>query len=697
MKKEKYLITSALPYANGPVHIGQIAGAYLPADIYVRFLRLCGHDVVYICGTDEHGVPITLNAEKEGITPKELVERYHNNIKESFKKLRIEFDNFSGTSRSVHHEISQRFFLNLHEHGFLETQSNKQFYDAKAKKFLPDRYVVGTCPYCKHEKARGDECPKCGKWIESTNLINPISSLTGTPPELRETSHWYLCLDKMQPLLEKYIENRPFWKDNVKNFAYAWFKEGLGKRPITRDISWGVQVPLEGWEEKVLYVWFDAPIGYLSSTVEWAEKIGKPDKWREYWQNPDCKMLHFIGKDNIPFHIIVWPAILMGQYNNLEGTPLDDKEFYVLPYNVPANEHLTIEGNKLSTSTGNAVWVDEYCDLFPTDPLRYYLAANAPETNDSDFSWKAFQLANNSELANILGNFINRTLAFINKNYDNKVPALKQLEEVDEQQLKDIKAFPDKIKKHFQQFEVRRASFEIIHFCRYGNKYFDIKTPWVDVKSNPDRASTTLHICAKMIKMLAPLMYPVMPDSAEAVWEMIGETKPLNEVSFDDISQMEIKAGTQPVNVRPLFKRIEDKTLDGVIEDFYNRIKEKTMDETKDFVDFEAKPTITFDDFTKIDLRVATIKEAVKVEKSKKLMQLQVNLGKETRQIVAGIAEKYNAENLIGKQIIVVANLKEAKLMGIESKGMLLAATDDENNLIILSPEKPIKNGSKVS
>ncbi len=680
MSKEKFLVTSALPYANGPLHIGHIAGAYLPADIFVRFNKMKGNDIVYICGSDEHGVPITLRAEQEGVSPKEVVERYHRNIHDTFKKLKIDFNNFSGTARPVHYKISQEFFLKLSENGYISDKTVQQHFCDNDNMFLPDRYLEGTCPYCHFENARGDECPRCGKWLEPEKLVTPRCKLCGHSPEIKETKHWFLRLDLLQDQLHQWIDGKENMKDNVKQFAYGWLKEGLNERPITRDISWGVPVPLEEAKGKVLYVWFDAPIGYISATVEWSENIGEPDKWKEYWLDPDCKLIHFIGKDNIPFHIIVWTAILMGQEQN-----------YVLPYDVPANEHLTVEGEKLSTSIGNVVWVDDYLEEFPGDLLRYYLAAMAPETKDSDFSWKSFQEKNNIELSNILGNFVNRTLTFINKNFDGKIPSLGPLTEQDQENLDKMRQYPDIIAKLLSRFKVREAIFEAMELAHQGNRYFDSKKPWKSVKEDKQLCGTSLHICALMIKIITPILFPFMPDSSEVLWTMIGESGLVQDIPWNSIQDFSIEKDKQIGKVAVLFPKIDDKMIKKVEEEFHSRVKNK-KEEKKVLKTTE----IEIDDFQKVDLRIGTILNCEKVKKSNKLYKLQVKVGGSKRQIISGVAKNYKADELIGKQVLVVANLKKVKLMGEESEGMILFA-EDQGKLTLISPIKEVEDGSQVS
>lgn len=680
MSKEKFLVTSALPYANGPLHLGHIAGAYLPADIFVRFNKLKGNDVIYIGGTDEHGVPITIKAEQEKVSPQDIVNRYHKQISESFKNLNINFDNFSGTARDVHHKMSQEFFTNLFENGKITQNEIEQYYCNHDKMFLPDRFLTGVCPACQYEKARGDECPKCGKWLEPEKLESPKCKLCGNPPEMKKTTHWFLRLDLIQDELKEWIESKENLKDSVKQFALSWIREGLNERAITRDIKWGVPVPLDEAKGKVLYVWFDAPIGYISSTIEWAERMGKPDKWKDYWFDEDCKLVHFIGKDNVPFHIIVWPGLLMGQ-----------NEKYILPYDVPANEHLTIEGKKLSTSEGNVIWVDDFLKHFKADALRYYLASMAPETKDADFSWDGFKNKYNGELSNVLGNLVNRTLTFVNKNYA-KIPEINEIHNSDHEILEPIGEFPDKVGKLLSNFKVREAVFEVIQLAHLGNKYFDSEKPWELIKTNKDRCGTVLGYCILMIKTICPMMYPFLPESSERLWAMIGETSPLSEVKWDEIKDLQISSGNELGKISLLFPKIDDKEMNKIIDEFH-KVKEEIKGEK---MEEEKKEEISIDDFFKVELKVGTVLEAEKVEKSNKLLKLQVKLGNETRQIVSGVAKTYKAEELIGKQVVVVSNLKKAKLMGIESEGMILFASHGDK-LSMVSPVDQVEEGSQVS
>jgi len=680
----KYLVTSALPYANGPIHLGHLAGAYLPADIYVRFLRLNGDNVVYICGSDEHGVPITIRAEKEGVSPRTIVDKYHKEMHESFKRMRIEFDNFSGTARPKHYEISQQFFLDLYNNGHITTKEEEQFYDEKQKRFLPDRYIEGTCPNCSYEKARGDQCDKCGKLLNPMDLINPRSVLSGEKPVIKKTRHWYLKLQDFEEKIISWIQSKTNWKDNVKNFVLGWIeKEGLKERAITRDIDWGIPVPLEEAKGKVLYVWFDAPIGYISSTVEWAEKIGQPEKWKEYWLDKETKLIHFIGKDNIPFHAVIWPAMLMGQ-----NTP------YILPHDIPANEYLTLEGEKFSTSQNWAVWVDEYLENFPPDPLRYFLAANSPESKDADFSWKAFQTRNNEELSNIFGNFANRTLSFVKNNCYGKVPNANYTKE-DEKVFLSISKKIEEITNNFENFKVREATKNIMDIARIGNKYFDDMKPWNLKTENPERMNTVINVCLNMLRTLSVLMFPIIPDSAEKLWKMLGEKKSILSERWQDIAKKRIAPEQAIGKVDILFVKYDDEIIQKQLDNL--RRKSSNLNTLID-TNTDVKDLVTIEEFKKFDIRVAEVIEATLLEKSNKLLKLKVKVGNTTKQIIAGIKQFYKPEELIGKKIIIINNLQPAKLMGETSEGMLLAASNsDRSRVIILTTESDIESGAKVS
>jgi methionyl-tRNA synthetase len=679
-EKQKILVTSALPYANGPLHIGHLAGAYLPADIYVRYQRLKGNDVVYICGSDEHGVPITIKADQEGVTPQVIIDKYHEMNRNSFERFGMSFDNYSRTSLPLHHETAREFFLDFHNKGILKRKGDKQFYDKKAEMFLPDRYVEGTCPFCKSPGARGDQCENCGRDLNQTELIDPVSKITGKKPVLRETYHWYFPLGDYQEKLQAYIDSHPEWKDNVKNYCYGWFKEGLRDRAVTRDLNWGVRVPLDDAQNKVLYVWFEAVLGYISSTKEWAQKIGEPERWKDYWQDKDCKLIHFVGKDNIVFHAIMFPALLMA------------REGYVLAENIPANEFLNIQGDKISTSRNYAIWVDEYLESFAPDPLRYCLASIAPETKDADFSWQDFQVRNNAELVGILGNFVNRSLTFVNKHFDNRVPELHQPDSADQRMLNRLSEAPVQIGECLEKFEVRQALKHFMNICRDANKYFNDKEPWKTIKTDRNQCGTTLNVCLQISKTLAVLMAPFMPFSAEKLAGLLNLPPDEELKSWDKAGSIELPAGHQLKKPGILFSKMEDAEIQKAVAKLRGTADE---DKTAAAATPEEK-LVSFEEFSRIDLRTARVLSAEKVEKADKLLRLKVELGQERRQIIAGVAQHISAENIVGKTVIVVANLKPAKIRGLESQGMLLAVEDDNGALILLGVSGEVAPGQKV-
>ncbi|MFQ5637980.1 MAG: methionine--tRNA ligase [bacterium] len=683
-QKEKILVTSALPYANGPLHLGHLAGAYLPADIYVRYQRLKGHDVVYICGSDEHGVAITIRAEQENLTPRAIIDRFHELIKRNFERFGISFDNYSRTSLPIHHETGQEFFLDLYNKGILKKKKSKQFYDEQADMFLPDRYVEGTCPICSFAEARGDQCESCGSDLNQTDLIDPISKVTGKTPVVRETYHWYFPLGDFQERLKQLLDKHPEWKENVKNYCYGWLKQGLKDRAVTRDLDWGIKVPLPEAGNKVIYVWFEAVLGYISSTKEWARKIGEPARWKDYWQNEKCRLIHFIGKDNIVFHAIMFPAILMA------------KEGYALPDNVPANEFLNLEGGKFSTSRNHAVWLEQYLDKFPPDPMRYCLAAISPETKDSDFSWKDFQTRNNSELVGILGNFVNRSLTFVNKNFDNCVPERHDLDETDRWILKRIAEAPNRVGAELDQFEVKKALKEFMDVSRDANKYFNDKAPWKTVHEDRDTCGTSLNICVQISKTLAVLMAPFMPFSAEKLWRLLNLDGEVHQQDWFLAGTVSIDSG-HPLN-KPdiLFSKIEDKPITAEIAELADSAPTSDVKQAEP-VQEEKINVISIEEFRKVDLRVAKVLIAEKVEKADKLLRLEVEVGQEKRQIIAGIAQHISPETLTGKNIIIAANLQPAKIRGLESQGMLLAAEDDSGTLRLATVDGEIASGARIS
>lgn len=679
MSKEKVLVTSALPYANGPIHLGHLSGAYLPADIYVRYKRLNGDDVLYICGSDEHGVPITITADKEKVSPQVIIDRYHESNKKAFKRFGMSFDNYSRTSLPIHHETAKEFFLEFYNRGlFIEKKSN-QFYDEKAKMFLPDRYVEGTCPRCGNEQARSDECENCGSLYDPSELINPKSKVTGETPVLKETTHYYFPLGKYQPALENYVNemNEKYgWKENVLQYCRGWFKEGLKDRAITRDLDWGVKVPVDSAAGKVIYVWFEAVLGYISSTKEFSQLKKQPDLWKKYWQDIKTKYIAFIGKDNVVFHTIIFPAILMA-WN--EGK----NEKYCLPQNVPANEFLNFEGKKFSKSRGWGIDVDEFLNIFPPDPLRYTLAANLPENKDTDFYWKEFQLRNNSELADILGNFINRTFTFVHKHFDGKVPAKGKPEKIDNDMLIEISEYPGRIAELFERYKIKDGVNEMMNLARDGNKYFNDSEPWVTIKSNKEKCGTTLNICLQAIYTLAELFYPVLPFSSEKLFKMLNA----EPVDWRESGKSLLKEGHQINNAEILFPKIEDEVIEEQIS---------KLGHTETRADKKPDELISYEDFMKTKLKVAEVLSAEKITKSKKLMKIKVMLDDGERQLVAGIAEHYNPEDLIGKKVVVVANLQPAKLMGEESCGMILAVDKEPNGLQVLIVDDSVKIGTRV-
>lgn len=679
MKKEKILVTSALPYANGKIHLGHLSGAYLPADIYVRYKRLKGDDIIYICGSDEHGVPITITADKEKVTPKEIIDRYHNLNKDAFEKFGMSFDIYSRTSLPVHHETAKEFFKTYYDQGLLLEKKSMQFYDEKARMFLPDRYVEGTCPKCGYEEARSDECEKCGSLYEPSELVNPRSKITGERPVLKETSHWFFPLGKYQERLEKYIDemNKEYgWKDNVLQYCRGWFKDGLKDRAVTRDLDWGVKVPLDSVEGKVLYVWFEAVLGYISATKELSKNLGKPELWKDYWQNPETKYIAFIGKDNVVFHTIIFPAMLMA-WNDANGNK------FILPQNVPANEFLNFEGKKFSKSRGWGIDVSDFLDMFQADSLRYTLGANLPENKDTDFYWKEFQGRHNGELADILGNFVNRTFTFAHKHFEGKIPAAGKLEEIDHEMILLLENYPAKVGALLEKYKIKDAIFEMMSLARACNKYFNDSEPWVTLKKDKEKCATTVNICLQSIYTLAELFEPVIPFASAKIFTMLNAEKTL----WSESGKTALETGHQLNEPEILFTKIEDK----VIEEQINNLG-KTEQPVEEKIE-----EITIDEFKKIHLRTAVIIEAEKVKKSDKLLKLQVDLGTEKRQVVAGIAKSYSPEELVGRKILMVANLKPAKLFGLESQGMILAVDSPEEGIVkIVEVDASVTPGTKA-
>ncbi|GAB2990750.1 methionine--tRNA ligase [Cyclobacterium sediminis] len=682
-KFKRYTITSALPYANGPLHIGHLAGCYIPSDIYVRYLRSQQKDVAYVCGSDEHGVAITIKAKNEGISPQEVVDRYHGIMKNSFEKFGISFDHYSRTSSPVHHETASQLFTDLYQKGEFDEKETEQYYDAEAKQFLADRYIEGTCPNCGYEEAYGDQCEKCGSSLSPTDLIDPRSKLSGNTPVLKMTKHWFLDLGKYTPFLKKWIleDHANDWKNNVLGQCRSWLETGDGLQPrsMTRDMDWGIPVPITGAEGKVLYVWFDAPIGYISSTKEWAKEKGKD--WELYWKDKDTKLVHFIGKDNIVFHCITFPAILK---------TLGD---FILPENVPANEFLNLEGQKISTSKNWAVWLHEYLEEFPgqEDVLRYVLTANAPETKDNDFTWKDFQARNNNELVAIFGNFVNRAVVLTHKYYGGKVPKHHGLEPVDEELIRTLGEYPDKIAQSVEKYRFREALSLMMDFARTGNKYLAETEPWKTIKTNEERTATILNIALNIVANLSILSQPFLPFTSEKIKGMLG----LQNLNWEKAGQMNlIKEGETINKAALLFQKIEDSTVEAQIQKL---LDSKKKNEAAKYKAAPMKDIVSFDDFMKLDLRVVTIVEAIKVKKSKKLLQLKVDTGIGIKTVLSGVAEQFKPEDLVGRQVTMLLNLAPKKMVGIESEGMILMAEDAEGKLKLLNPHEATNPGSSIS
>lgn len=676
-KFNRYCVTTALPYANGPVHIGHLAGVYVPADIYVRYLRMMNEDVLFIGGSDEHGVPITIKARNEGVTPQDIVDRYHTIIKQSFQDLGISFDIYSRTSSQTHKETASAFFKDLYEKGKFVEKVSQQYYDEATNTFLADRYITGTCPHCGNEKAYGDQCEACGTSLSATDLINPKSTLSGQEPQLKETKHWYLPLEEYETFMREWIlDSHQEWKTNVYGQCKSWIDQGLQARAVTRDLDWGVKVPIEGADGKVLYVWFDAPIGYISNTKELY-----PENWEKWWKEKDTKLVHFIGKDNIVFHCIIFPAMLKA-----EGS-------YILPENVPANEFLNLEGDKISTSRNWAVWLHEYLKDFPgkQDVLKYVLCANAPETKDNDFTWKDFQTRNNSELVAIFGNFVNRTIVLTHKYFEGKVPQRGALNELDNQTIEQIKQYPEKIGRSIEQYRFREALNELMNLARLGNKYLTENEPWKTIKTDPERTATVLNISLQICANLALLSEPFLPFTAEKLRGMLNQDKAF---WYQAGNSELLEEGKQINPAQLLFEQIDDKQIEAQLEKLQQT---KKANELATATVEPQKANIEYDDFAKMDIRVGTILAAEKVAKTKKLLKLTIDTGIDKRTIVSGIAEYYSPEEIIGKQVSVLVNLAPKALKGIESQGMILMAENLDGSLSFISPEKPIKNGGTIS
>ncbi len=680
---KRYTVTAALIYANGPIHIGHLAGCYIPSDIYVRYLRSIGAEVAFVSGTDEHGVPITLRAKKEGLTPQQVVDKYYVQIRDAFEELGISFDVYSRTSREIHHQTSQEIFSTLYNKGAFEEETTEQYYDEVAGQFLADRYIIGTCPTCNNPGAYGDQCEKCGSTLSPRELGNPKSMLSGAPPVLKETKNWYLPLDKLQPGIERFVNSHPEWKTNVTGQCQSWLKEGLKPRAMTRDLDWGIKVPLPDTEGKVLYVWFEAPIGYISATKDWlVQKNGSDQGWEKWWKDPETKLVHFIGKDNIVFHCIIFPATLME-----EGT-------YILPDNVPANEFMNLEGDKISTSRNWAVWLHEYLRDLPgkQDVLRYVLTANGPETKDSEFTWSDFQTRNNSELVGIYGNFVNRVAVLVQKYFDGKIPQTGPLSDIDREVLAELAAFPERIGQSIENYRFREAAALIMELARLGNKYLADTQPWHEIKTNPARVETILNIAAQIAGALAIVSEPVLPFTARKIRTQLN----LPDQKWPDAGKPDlVPPGTLLTESNLLFEKIEDSVIAAQIEKLH-KAREQNMLESRSVP--EIKPDIQYDDFAKMDIRIATILEAEAVPKSKKLLKLKVDIGIETRTVLSGISEHFRPEEIIGKKVLYLANLAPRKMMGMESQGMILMAEDRNGSFTFLSPENgAIWNGGVVS
>lgn len=678
--KKRYTITSALPYANGPVHIGHLAGVYVPADIYARYLRATGNEVLFIGGSDEHGVPITLKAKKEHTTPQAIVDRYHNIIKDSFEKLGISFDIYSRTSGQEHHKTASEYFTKLYNEGKLIEQTSMQYYDEEAHQFLADRYITGTCPHCNNERAYGDQCEACGTSLSATDLINPKSVLSGNAPVMKETKHWYLPLNEYEPWLKEWIlkGHKEDWKSNVYGQCKSWIEAGLQPRAVTRDLDWGVKVPLEEAAGKVLYVWFDAPIGYISFTKEWAAAHNQD--WEKWWKDNDTQLVHFIGKDNIVFHCIIFPCMLKA-----EGS-------YILPVNVPANEFLNLEGDKISTSRNWAVWLHEYLEEFPDkqDVLRYTLTSIAPETKDADFTWADFQAKNNNELLAIFGNLVNRTVVLTHKYYGGVIPEMGELTDYEKEVIEKMKEFPALIGNSIEKYRFREAQAELMNLARLGNKYLTDMEPWKKQKEDPERVKTVMHLSLQLCADLAVLCEPFLPFTSQKLQKMLNmDVHDWNEGGRCDL----LRAGDSINSAEYLFVKVEDEVVAAQVKKLEDTKKANQMQNAPAV---EAKPDVTYDDFQKMDLRICTVLAAEKVAKTKKLLKLKVDTGVDQREIVSGIAEYYEPENLVGKQVLMLINLAPKEIKGVASHGMVLMAENADGELSLVQPAKPVKPGSTV-
>ena len=686
---KRYTITAALPYTNGPVHIGHLAGVYIPADIYARFQRMQGKDVAFVCGSDEHGVPITLKAKKEGITPQQVVDKYNGIIKQSFEDFGISFDNYSRTTSKIHHDTASEFFKKLHSEGKFIEQVTQQLYDADANQFLADRFVVGTCPKCGNKESYGDQCESCGTSHNATDLINPKSAITGAVPSLKETKHWFLPLDKYEPFLKDWIleEHKKDWKTNVYGQCKSWIDDGLRPRAVTRDLDWGIPVPAPDAEGKVLYVWFDAPIGYISATKQWAARENKD--WEPYWKDKDTKLLHFIGKDNIVFHCIIFPSMLKA-----EGS-------YILPNNVPANEFLNLEGNKISTSKNWAVWLHEYLEDFPDqqDVLRYVLTSNAPETKDNDFTWADFQARNNNELVAIFGNFINRVTVLTHKYYDGVTPGEGTLSQIDIKTLETVRAYPAVIESSIERYRFREAQQELMNVARLGNKYLADQEPWKTIKTDEQRTKTVMFVALQIASALAILSEPFLPHTSKKLKEMlhINSRETQNGLQWSDVAAKQTLIATgHTINTNELlFSKIEESQIQAQMDKL---TASKLANEIANKVTTPQKDTCTFEDFTKLDMRVGTIIAAEKMPKAKKLLVLKVDTGLDVRTIVSGIAESFTPQEIIGKRVTVLVNLAPRALRGVESQGMILMTQMPDGTLVFVNPDTTgVSNGDSIA
>ncbi len=679
MTAKRFTITAALPYANGPVHIGHLAGVYIPADIFARFSRLQNRDVAFVCGSDEHGVPITIKAKKEGVSPQEIVDRYHFQIKKSFEEFGISFDIYSRTSSDIHKDTASDFFTVLNQKDKFLTDTSEQFYDEAENQFLADRYITGTCPHCGFDKAYGDQCENCGRTLSPNELIHPASALSGNTPVKKETQHWYLPLDQYEDFLRSWIVegHAEDWKSNVVGQVKSWLDSGLQPRAVTRDLDWGIPVPVEGAEGKVLYVWFDAPIGYISATKEWAQQKGKD--WKDYWQSEDTELIHFIGKDNIVFHCIIFPSMLKAHGD------------FILPTNVPANEFLNLENQKISTSRDWAVWLHEYLEDFPNeqDVLRYVLTANMPETKDNNFTWEDFQTKNNSELVAIFGNFINRVVVLTHKYYEGKVPSAKAMTDSDKAMLDEVRNAPMNIRKALEQYKFRDALAEMMQVARLGNKYLADEEPWKLVKTDEARTEAIMHVALQMASVLAYVSEPFLPFTSTQLKKMLNLS---SEIDWEDISaQAQLETGEIINPAEMLFRKIEDEEIENQLQKLTSPMELENTNVTPQ------KELCTFDDFTKMDIRVGTILEAKKVEKADKLLQFVIDTGIDKRIIVSGVAEHFEPEETLGKKVSVLVNLATRKIRGVESQGMILFAETAEGKLVFVNPDDATENGNIIA